>query len=134
MRQTEIPRAQWPAFCSSFGREHHGWLVTLGEVDTGRLDREAQEARVTMVRIAEGVELSQVTYDRAGDRIVIEARDHGRQACWAVADPQRVLVESENDAHRGLRLDGRLGKTLLVEFRVAAAPETLDGLAESELR
>lgn len=132
MPTTEIPHDQWSAFCAIFSREHHGWLASLGEVDTALLDRDPQQARQSTPRLFENAPLQRVERLDENDQIVIEALEQGRVVRSAVAQPRRVVMETEAGGHKGLRIDDAAGMTTLLEFRVPAAPEALDGIAESE--
>ena len=42
----------------------------------------------------------------------------------------RFLVDGR---HRGLRIDGNMGQSMVVWFRAAAAPEELDDILESKI-
>jgi len=46
---------------------------------------------------------------------------------------QRLIRVRLDDRHVGLRMDGRGARSLLVWFRVAAAPAELDGIPASEI-
>jgi hypothetical protein len=54
------------------------------------------------------------------------------EAVWAdhiINRPVRVaLEETEEGAHKGLRIDAENGETTLLRFRSPAFPETVDGV------
>ncbi len=130
MKEQEIPRESWPGFLEGFSREHRGWLATVGVIDTERLRRARQAARA-LVRDAVFHELR--LEGQAEDSLVVETDREGHLATHCADHPTRVYFEeAEGGEHKGVRIDGADGRTLLVEFRTPARPEALDGLADTE--
>jgi hypothetical protein len=44
MIENEIPRERWVEFCDHFTRQHRGWLVAMGVLDTELLQQDAATA------------------------------------------------------------------------------------------
>ena len=135
MRLIEIPGDQWPDFCKVFSREHHGWLVNLRCVNTDQLGRDRSAAFENGNVLADGLHLQEIREYRKDDtaEFMVTVGGGAEEVSIPVPDVIRLYNEKSDDAHKGLRLDGGDGSSTLVEFRVAAKPEMLDGLAESEL-
>ncbi len=131
----EVPRDQWRQRCETFGREHHGWLVNVRRVETGRLEQDRAAALAAGELLAENRPLRQVACDEQGGemQMTVTVGEAGETGDFAVPDVVRLIRERENGAHLGLRIDARDGTSTLVEFRAPAVPEALDGLAETEL-
>lgn len=118
---TPVGPEQWKGFCRSFGADHRGWLVTLGEVDTRQLQERPDAARNAMRKWVDGVPLRDVIYDPGQDTVLVEISEN-RQARQVYADhPVGLYREWAQDADRGLRIDTESGTSLLVEFRPAGA-------------
>lgn len=137
MAQTEIPRDQWQAFCERFSRQHHGWMVTVAAVDTQEfhddplmavararpLDRDVPLRAIELEKHGDGVELSVITGEP----------DEPHR--YSVGRPLRIRFEQiDHEADKGMSIQTEAGQTVLLLFRVAAAPETLNGISEAELR
>lgn len=127
-----IERSNWPAFCSRFGREHRGWRMSLGEVHTQLLDSDPEHARASQQRRIDQAPLLAVDYDTQHDRVRVTCEDHGQPRTWDIREPLQIIQETIHAAHKGLRVDEKSGQSTLLEFRVAATPESVDGLAEWE--
>lgn len=134
MSDIEIPDREWQEFCEGFTRQHHGWLVSLSQLQTRELEA--------------GGSVSGATHLFAGTRPLEEIRagysdDHAEimVTVGAGTDETSFLIEGavalytlrNGSAHRGLRIDSANGATTLVEFRTPVRPESLDGLAENEI-
>ena len=135
MELIEIAENQWSEFCKGFSREHHGWLVNLWCVDTDQLGRDRSAVFENGNVLAEGQPLQGVRENCKDDttEFLVTVGEGGEEVSIPVPNVIRLYNEKSDDAHKGLRLDGGDGSSTLVEFRVAAKPEMLDGLAESEL-
>lgn len=132
MERTEVQRTAWQPFLADFSRRHHGWLVTLGVIDTELLRRsmEAEAHLVVENEVFEGMALEQ----RAeGEQIAVLLGRERSLARHAVHSPRRMFVEtSEEPGGEGLRVDTTDGSTLLLHFRVAAPAEMLNGVARTD--
>jgi hypothetical protein len=135
MRLIEIPEDQWPDFCKGFSREHHGWLVNLRCVNTDQLGKDRSAAFKNGKVLSNGLPLQEVRKNRKDDttEFMVTVGEGAEEVSIPVPDVIRLYNEKSDDAHKGLRLDSGDSSSTLVEFRVAAKPEMLDGLAESEL-
>jgi hypothetical protein len=135
MKLIEIPENQWPEFCKGFSREHHGWLVILRCVNTDQLGRDRSAASENGNVLAEGQPLQGGRENRKDDttEFLVTVGEGEEEVSIPVPNVIRLYNEKSDGAHKGMRLDGGDGSSTLVEFRVAANPEMLDGLAESEL-
>lgn len=131
MTQMDIPPGEWSEFFSEFNRLHHGWLVTVGVVDTDLL---AQAPRVRPHVVSELEPLEEIRASAGGEDVaIVTGRERGRIAHY-VHHPLRLLLDrSDQGADESLRIDDDAGRSTLVHFRSSALPETLDGLAQSEL-
>lgn len=106
MATQEIPCSEWPAFFASFSRAHEGWLCSVAASPYAPL----REVAV------------------AGDgSIAIDLHAHMRHV---VHRPARVFNETDDrGADEGLRIETRARDVVALRFRVAALPESVDGLA-----
>lgn len=130
--RTEIPRREWPAFCDGFTRQHHGWRVSLEVTDTTELER---AGGAPSRRLAHDMTFQGITEERERGEVAlsITLRDGARHLTHWVRAPAHLFSETEPDgAHRGLRIDAAGGESVLVRFRTAARPESLDGIAAGE--
>jgi hypothetical protein len=136
MRLIEIPEDQWPDFCKGFSRQHYGWLVNLRSVNTDQLGKDRSAAIENGNVLANGLPLQEIRKNRKDDttEFMVTVGDGAEEVSIPVLDVIRLYNEKSDDAHKGLRLDSGGSSSTLIEFRVAAKPEMLDGLAESELQ
>ncbi len=134
MADQPIPREQWGEFCGAFGRQHHGWLVSVRRLNTQQFlygeTRAAAQERI----LVRDQPLQQLREKRKDDTVALElAVGEGDEATSVLVEDVSSLYRLRVDeAHKGVRIDSHDGTTTLIEFRAAAQPETLDGLAESE--
>jgi hypothetical protein len=123
MPSRDIPREDWVTILDSFSRQHEGWLVNVEVVTDGlgahREIREKSLIGVSADLKSRGTDtISIITGDRSDDHV-----NH------IISRPVRVaLEETEEGAHKGLRIDAENGQTTLLRFRSPALPETVDGL------
>jgi hypothetical protein len=123
MPSRDIPREDWVTFLDSFSRQHERWLVNVEVVTDGlgahREIREKSLIGVSADLKSRGTDtISIITGDRSDDHV-----NH------IVNRPTRVaLEETEEGAHKGLRIDAENGETTLLRFRSPALPETVDGV------
>jgi hypothetical protein len=133
---TQIPLDEWSEFCQEFSVQHRGWLATVGLSDTQAVDLKPLDPPLEIIAqhlSFEGLELK--LRNGPERKLSVTMGEQQWRMTHVVHEPLRIWVEqSEQGAHRGLRVDNARGKSMLLRFRVPAVPETLDGLAESELR
>jgi hypothetical protein len=133
MSDIRIPDAQWQQFCSTFTRQHHGWLVHMRQVNTDEL------AGVSTPKVIQSLHgdhpLQEIRSERseAGAEIMVTVGEAGNETSVLVQDVIAVFSREIGGADKGLRIDSGNGTTTLFEFRIAAVPESLDGLADAEL-
>jgi hypothetical protein len=120
MKELKIDRSEWREFVESFTRQHRNWLTTIKVLD----DR--GKSRI----IAAERPLEDVTLNGDTEIEVRVLADHesARTIEYKVQNPERLeFEESDEGAHKGLRIESAGGIVTLIEFRVAARPEALDG-------
>ena len=137
MSQTEISREYWRTFCSEFTREHHSWIVNLsiGNIKCAAETKveEAEQSMQSLVRMAAFQAI--VADSHNGDyTISIVVGIPPEKATHFIYDPAHLFFHQNVDgAHEGLIIESKSGQNTLLRFRVAALPETLDGIIEADL-
>ena len=116
MKSVEIPLDERPDFLSAFARQHFGWLGRL------RITYKDGHEKTT-----ELLPLAAIQNLQNGDiRIVLGDSQGLAQAVTSVR-----LLQTDSGADLGLQLESN-DRSVLLEFRVAAHPETIDGILPSE--
>lgn len=129
-----VPQAEWQAFCEAFSQEHRGWLVTLGEVDSSVLKLGLAEGRRAMKVLARNEPLRNILFDPSRRQFGVETGPAvGDGERHRIGNPLRLVEERQMQGIRGLRIDRKDGQSNLIEFRVAAREEALDGVAADEM-
>lgn len=129
MSDTPIPAGQWQQYCETFTRQHHGWLVRLCQVRTGAPDSAAPAPQFEGYRTLQ--EVREGNRNGAAD-IMVTVGEGAHEVSFLIEDTIALYSRTRNQGHSGLRIDSGNGMSTLIEFRSAAVPETLDGLAENE--
>ena len=122
MKTTEVPAREWTAFFDSFSRRHQGWLVRLSVLDP-RLG-----AQVEAVELP----LQGIVADAHGRGVTIQLGARPDDLEHSVRHPRRVWVElagERDEAEAAIEIESADGTRAILEFRCAALPETVDGLA-----
>ena len=134
MTELSVPRPRWPEFCAGFSREHHGWRVTLLRAPAPEMEADPAAALAAAERLASEGPLQALECSEHDHRfdITVQVGD-GEGQVVRLQDVVALRDERQGRAHQGLRIDTADGASVLVAFRVAAPPEALDGLAETEL-
>lgn len=129
----EIADTEWQQFCENFTRQHRGWRVNMRQLDTSELGPDTASQSATSL-FPDAVPLQEVREGRENDRVdlMVTAGEGKDEHSLLIEDAIALFQRKIGNAHVGLRIDSRNGKTTLVEFLSAAEPETLNGLAESE--
>lgn len=124
MSDVPIPFGQWQQFCESFTRQHHGWLVSLKQIDSGAPDGAASIPQFDGYRT-----LQEVREGSRGDSadIMVTVGEGADEVSFLIEDTVALYRRTRSEADSGLRIDTGNGMSTLVEFRSAAAPESLDG-------
>jgi dienelactone hydrolase len=117
----EIAAEEWISFFDSFSRQHEGWLVSIMTIRGGEQKTEVRDVRL------EGISSDHLN---AWDEIYISVdrgnRDH---LTHAVKSPLKVMFRQDlRDAHEGIDVHSADGTVTGIRFRIAARPESLDGV------
>ena len=122
MQTFEIPREAWVHRLNEFTTIHEGWLVSL-DVLGPEIGAQPEIDNLPLL----GVSADRVDHD--GTIVVSVARsvtEHFTHIIHAVA---RIYVERTDDgADAALQIESVDGTKTIVRFRVAALPETVDGI------
>ena len=128
LKVTDIPAPQWVKFCEEFSQQHRGWLVTTSIRVQGKPGPgdEAEPAQIHLTARdlpfagLQALENSQGLNLLLGDG-KFRIHEHIREVT------SLHLLETMEGAHAGLRIDKGNGNSLLLNFRVHAPPESVDG-------
>ena len=117
----DVAPEDWASFLKSFTRQHQGWLASISvtrksekpvQVGSGRLEG------LTIHRSHQGVQIHISVLGDGKNRL-----NH------VVVDPAHLRFKRDAmDAHEGVDIVSGDGSLTTVLFRVAARPETLDGV------
>jgi hypothetical protein len=134
MNDIPIARSEWQQFCEDFSRQHHGWLVSMSQLDTTAVAPDADTGPQRARLFTGHSPLQEVRRGLNDDRfeIMVTVGEGTEETSFLIENAVALFSRRMGDAHQGLRIDSGNGKTTLVEFRSAAVPEALDGLADSE--
>jgi hypothetical protein len=109
-------------------------IETPGGADTD-VRYDAAEYDANAEELVRDLALHDLVLDEAGDaaelRLVV-GDGNGKNTSMTL-QPSAILLERQGEADAGIRFEQRNGDRIRLLFRVPAAPETLDGLADSEL-
>ena len=129
MSARPVPRDRWASFLDSFSRSHEGWLSSIEITRAGIIPAaKVRDKPLIAVSFREG---------RSGDgAISIQAGARGSQySTYVVREVIRVELETtDQGADEGLRVETADGSVTRLRFRVAAVPESLDGMVLAEER
>jgi hypothetical protein len=121
MPRREIPKQEWSAFFTSFNRVHVGWLCTL---EVRSRDFGAKLAARNLPLTGIGTDAGQ---NEPPLRITL-GDPRGAHVSHAIDVAEHVWIkQTDEGADEGLEIDAPNVTTLLT-FRVAALPETVDGV------
>lgn len=129
MTDIRIPEPQWREFCEDFTRQHRGWLVGIQQLETSAM--EAGRTAPKPVHLTPGdCPLQELRAGRTNDvaEFMVTVGEGVDETSYLIEDAVALYGRMHGEAHQGVRIDSGNGTTTLVEFRVAAEPETLDGL------
>ncbi len=116
----EIPPKEWESFLESFSLQHEGWLGRLSVAHGSKAPIETSNCRLQ--RIAIDCVAKKCTVN-------ISVLEGGKLHIHSVPDPVRLIFKRDaSGAHEGLETASADGTNTLLRFRVAAHPETLDGV------
>jgi hypothetical protein len=134
MDEIEIPEIQWQQFCEGFTRQHHGWLVSMRQLDVRELEQDRAPERAPVYLFPGERPLQEVREGRQNEHaeFMVTVGTGTGETSFLIEDAVALFSRRTGGAHQGLRVDSGNGMTTLIEFRSPAAPESLDGLADSE--
>ena len=116
MRSIEVPTPDRAEFLAAFARQHFGWLARL------RITYKDGEEKTT-----ELLPLAAIEHLQNGDiRIVLGDSQGLAQSVTSIRH-----LQTDDGADAGLQFESN-DRSILLEFRVAAQPETIDGILPSE--
>ena len=122
MRTDEIPREAWTSTLDAFTATHAGWLVSLDVLDPA----------IGAQPEIDDLPLLGVSADRAGAEAAITisaGRPDTGHISHSIHAPLRVHIERREDgADVALQIESADGAKSILRFRVAALPETVDGV------
>lgn len=133
LKVIDIAQDQWPAFCRDFSLQHHGWLVATSVIEPeSPPSPDGGEGPHTHLT-ARDLPFSELRALPNGRGLTLLLGDGNRHVHESISDATSLhALETAEGAHAGLRIDKRTGGSLLLNFRVPARPESLDGMAAAE--
>jgi Family of unknown function (DUF5335) len=122
VRTVEIPREAWIRQLNEFTAIHEGWLVSL---DVLGPEIGAQPEIVNLPLL--GVSADRIDHDGViAVSVMVSAAEHFTHMIHGVT---RIYVERADDgADAALEIESADGMRTILRFRVAALPETVDGI------
>ena len=122
MRTVEIPREAWVEQLNEFTAIHEGWLVSL---DVLGPEIGAQPEIVNLPLL--GVSADRVDHD--GTIVVSVMLSPTEHFTHMIHGVTRIYIERADDgADAALEIESADGTRTILRFRVAALPETVDGI------
>jgi uncharacterized protein DUF5335 len=122
MRTVEIPREEWVQRLNEFTAMHEGWLVSL-DVLGPKIGAQPEIRHLPLLGVAAD------RIDRDGTITVSVARSATEHLGHIVHAVTRICVErSDEGADAALQVESADGTRTILRFRVAALPETVDGI------
>src|SRR6267142_5925399 len=117
-----IPQKQWLEFLQGFSRRHHGWLVTLETHDL-------KTAENVAFRFMPLQSITLDLEDEKNPRINVTVRSDEKEIKQIFFRPSRlVLYRSDRGDEEAIQIVS-INTSTTVRFRVAMAPELVDGVA-----
>ena len=122
MRTIEIPVGDWSRALDQFSTLHEGWLVSLDLV-APTLGTQPEIRELPLVGVtAESNSLESII-------TIAAARRDGEHITHVVRSPRHVRIErTPEGADVALEVQSADGTAAILRFRVAALPETVDGV------
>ncbi len=123
METFEIPRWAWAERLNQFSAVHDGWLVS---VDVLSPDLGAQQQVDNLPLL--GISADRLDHD--GSVAISVARSGGGHFTHIIHEVKRVYVErTDAGADAALQIESGERVKTIIRLRVAALPETVDGVA-----
>ena len=122
MPTVEIPREDWVRQLNEFTNIHEGWLVSLDILST-ELGAQPEIDNLPLL----GVSADRIDHD--GTIVVSVAGSASEHFTHIIENVARIYVERTDDgADAALEIESADGTRTILRFRVAALPETVDGI------
>jgi hypothetical protein len=121
MRTVELPAETWTRTLDEFSALHEGWLVSL----------DVLEETIGAQHAIDNLPLLGVSADPTDGAIAITISAGGlaEHITHTIHAPTRVQIERREDgADVALQIESAGGARAILQFRVAALPETVDGV------
>ena len=117
----EVPASEWASFLNSFSLQHEGWLATISTTSGPEKSVKVRNARLKCITATELDEIRHI-------RIVLLGDDE-EHLVHPVSNPVTLTFRRNlSGAHEGVDITSADGSITSLRFRVAAVPETLDGV------
>jgi hypothetical protein len=119
---TEIPRTEWTETLKEFSAMHEGWLVSIDVLS------DAMGAQPQVVDLP----LLGADFESAGGGLVTlaAARSADDHITHTIQAPRHIwMTRDDSGTVVALEIESADGTRAIVRFRVAALPETVDGVA-----
>jgi len=117
----EIPPGEWTSFLESFSQQHEGWLASISVSSGVRRSVRVRNCRFAHITTAQEGAQHQFRISVEGNR--------GDHLVHEVTNPLRLTFKRDlRGAHEGLDITSADDSVTTLRFRVAAHPETLDGV------
>jgi hypothetical protein len=117
----EVPASEWASILNSFSLQHEGWLATISTTSGPEKSVKVRNARLKCITATELDEIRHI-------RIVLLGDDE-EHLVHPVSNPVTLTFRRNlSGADEGLDITSADGSITSLRFRVAAVPETLDGV------
>ena len=121
-RTIEVPREAWVRTLDEFTRLHEGWLVSI-EVLKADLGAQSEIEELPLL----GISADRLEHDGTiAISVARSGREHLTHFVQAVTRMHREQTAAGADV--ALQLESADGTRTIIRFRVAAAPETVNGI------
>ncbi len=121
MRNRLVPRSEWFSFFDEFSRRHEGWLVTVRVLHPS-VGSQVEARDLPLAGIVSRA-------DASGPISLHLGTTAERNIEHEIFSPRQIWVElSDQGAEEALGVMSEDGTKTIVEFRVRALPEEVDGI------
>ncbi len=133
MKTQLIASEEWLRFCEEFSRQHRGWLATTSFVDEASASAGSENQITAEHGVVRDIPFHALRFEPSKRDLLMLLEDGNTCITQPISAATRIcLLETEEGAHAGLRIDRAGGGTIMLRFRAPARPESLDGIAASE--
>lgn len=118
----EIPRDEWTHTLNEFNAIHDGWLVSL-DILSAAIGAQPEITNLPLVGVT-------FEADNRGTMTVTAARSAAGHITHTIQAPSHVWIErTDAGADVALAVESADGTKMILRFKTAALPETVDGIA-----